>query len=248
MFLVVWQHFCRHCGRWYYRRDGLLDVETSHSVYPSYNINLHCIQGTRSMFWLTCSIPSECTCVHTCTFHVLAWTFCFLVSLSSVTGISTPFLRSPVKALRMGSSTKAPQQIQHRKFPVGSVSCFILSEEHLLTSLWVKSISKCHCEMRHIHTKVNSIKASSQWFRIFSSSIFIIYLFHGFFVLPYACVCVCMYLCACVCGCPQRPEERALGLLGAKVRGGCKPPDVGLGSQLQYCGRAVRMRNCWAGL
>lgn len=71
--------FCGHYGRWYYQRDGVFEVEMSHGLLPSYNINLQWIQGTPSMLQLTYNILSECVCAHT---HLPA-TFVLLLSFLS---------------------------------------------------------------------------------------------------------------------------------------------------------------------
>lgn len=49
-------------------------------------------------------------------------------------------------------------------------------------------------------------------------------------VCVYVHVCVCVYLCICACvKFPQRLKE-GIRSLGARIAGGCGPPDVGTGS------------------
>lgn len=44
--------------------------------------------------------------------------------------------------------------------------------------------------------------------------------------------------CACECICLQRPEE-GIRSLGAVAKGGCKLPDMRLGTKLRSAGRAA---------
>lgn len=207
---MIWQHFFRRSGRWYYRRDGLFDVEMPHSVCPSYSINLRCIQGTRSMLQLTCNILPECMCVHPCTLLVPAWTLCFVVvflSLSSIMEISTAVLRSPAVALRIESSTgrRAPRQTRRRKgFQLAQLfdsftMIWHLSLEWPPKSLWIKNISKCHFGMCHIQVKVNCAKASGGRYRISFSLFFIFFILCLLYVHVY--VFACMFVCTCMHAC-----------------------------------------------
>lgn len=130
-----WHHCCRHSGRWYYQRDGLFDVEMSHSLCPSYNINLQHRQETWCMFYLPVMFSvSVCVCTHLPVPFALVLFFNIIL----INGCPWAFLISPIWLSRQDYPlvAKAPQQTCHSKgFLLVQIVVWTLSEEWLLTSL-----------------------------------------------------------------------------------------------------------------
>lgn len=142
-----WYHRCRRFGRWYYQRDGLFDVEMSHSLCSSYNINLQHRQETWCMFYLPVMF-SVSVCMYT---HLpVPFTLVFFFTIVLINGRPWAFLTSPIWLSREDYPlvAKAPLQTCHSKgFLLVQIVVWTLSEEWLLTGLWIQHYQVSFCDL-----------------------------------------------------------------------------------------------------